>query len=1196
MKRLFLLSIVLIVMLTLPLTSESASTLITKIAGENQIGLAGDQLSVPLTVKVTSEGVVIVNQAVDFVVSSGRGSLTHTSVMTNSEGIAKTELTLGSKAAENIVDVKIGPFYFTSFTAMGVQPVTEKLVTSASFTPNIWKKYIGEPYTSTKTVPDLIDYSYAGYKYGEEAIPDDLGVRTYDVTTYGAIPDDGRSDVDAIKRALRAAQYGGIVFFPPGQYDVLTEIDADASIRIGTTDDKVANIVIRGSGAKGARRGGTTIKMHGNTNAQWDTYLKTAWQRSGKVDNIDGTYKRGVKSFNVYDASALRNKKYIIIQAVGLTGSDFNDHSARPESDMKSQWTDIRNNGIRIREYHEIDRIDGNTVYIKTPTTTPLNNKYYVRWANLMESVGIEDIHFDGGLGADYRHLGDPAEGQAGRNWIGLSSVAHSWVRRCRFSNSIMGVAISSSIATSVIGVVQDGLHGHYTVNISNGATNNFVGLVEVYTSNGRPSHGLNVSNHTTSNVFFGIGGVIDAPDAHGSQPRYTLFDNYFSVDHNSSSGNIRNLPHHLNGYTRWNNTTQSSELFNMWPGNYGAFVEGIMIGYKRDPNGWFSLWHSYKESHRSHVTPHSLWIAQYERRLGHEPTWLEDAKTDYEDFIRESFGLYDNRAPEFDPDFVTSIQVSEDAAINTLISFNLPATDPEGHAITYTLEGTDAASFKLSPKLGRIRTVAALDYETKSSYSVEIRAADAYGGESTLAISITVTDVNENYYLYGRTQQVIDALVDKINGADRAEDVRQASVENIISLDVSNRNVTALKSGDFDDMTSLRTLKLNDNSLKKLPVNIFSDLTSLQYLYIGNNKIATLNASVFSGLDQLAFLYMHNNNIKKLPSGIFRDLSSIYMINLHTNRLVDIGTGRFLGLSTLKQLYLQGNKIKSLSSTSFVGLENLTSLNLSGNILRKLDATAFESLPSSLENLILSDNKISSLPDSIFESFTSLKFLYLQDNRVDPMPIKVSLEKVGRREIKATIPTAAPFDMDIPVSVENGTITDGHTTISIKAGKLETAPADRLSVSRNVNVDDPVTASIGTLPSLPDNHNGYEFTKPDNPLTVLTGLGRSPARQDKPDATALLANYPNPFNPETWIPYQLAKRSDVRITIYNVYGAKVRELPLGIQSAGYYLNSGRAAYWDGRNATGEPVSTGVYFYQLKADNSSYLRKMVIMK
>ena len=130
-----------------------------------------------------------------------------------------------------------------------------------------------------------------------------------------------------------------------------------------------------------------------------------------------------------------------------------------------------------------------------------------------------------------------------------------------------MGVVISASTATSVIGVVQDGLHGHYTVNIGNGATNNFVGLVEVYTINGRPSHGLNVSNQATSNVFWGIGGVIDAPDVHGGQPRYTLFDNYFSVNHNSSSGNIKNLPHHLNGYTRWNNTTQSSELFNMWPG-----------------------------------------------------------------------------------------------------------------------------------------------------------------------------------------------------------------------------------------------------------------------------------------------------------------------------------------------------------------------------------------------------------------------------------------------------------------------------------------------------------------------------------------------------------------------------------------------------------------------------------------------------
>ena len=98
------------------------------------------------------------------------------------------------------------------------------------------------------------------------------------------------------------------------------------------------------------------------------------------------------------------------------------------------------------------------------------------------------------------------------------------------------------------------------------------------------------------------------------------------------------------------------------------------------------------------------------------------------------------------------------------------------------------------------------------------------------------------------------------------------------------------------------------------------------------------------------------------------------------------------------------------------------------------------------------------------------------------------------------------------------------------------------------------------------------------------------------PKKTALLANFPNPFNPETWIPYHLAKASDVQITIYDARGVVVRLLDLGHQRAGYYTDRSRAAYWDGRNEFGERVASGIYFYQLQADNMSLLRKMVILK
>ena len=98
------------------------------------------------------------------------------------------------------------------------------------------------------------------------------------------------------------------------------------------------------------------------------------------------------------------------------------------------------------------------------------------------------------------------------------------------------------------------------------------------------------------------------------------------------------------------------------------------------------------------------------------------------------------------------------------------------------------------------------------------------------------------------------------------------------------------------------------------------------------------------------------------------------------------------------------------------------------------------------------------------------------------------------------------------------------------------------------------------------------------------------------PDDTQLLANYPNPFNPETWIPYQLANSSDVQITIYDIRGLLIRTLALGHQSAGYYTGRSRAAYWGGRNALGERVASGIYFYQLQTDEISSMRKMLILK
>lgn len=97
-------------------------------------------------------------------------------------------------------------------------------------------------------------------------------------------------------------------------------------------------------------------------------------------------------------------------------------------------------------------------------------------------------------------------------------------------------------------------------------------------------------------------------------------------------------------------------------------------------------------------------------------------------------------------------------------------------------------------------------------------------------------------------------------------------------------------------------------------------------------------------------------------------------------------------------------------------------------------------------------------------------------------------------------------------------------------------------------------------------------------------------------DATKLLPNYPNPFNPETWIPYQLASATDVNLYIYSFDGRLVRTLALGYQQAGVYQSRNRAAYWNGKNASGERVASGIYYYTLSAGEFTATRRMVILK
>ena len=170
---------------------------------------------------------------------------------------------------------------------------------------------------------------------------------------------------------------------------------------------------------------------------------------------------------------------------------------------------------------------------------------------------------------------------------------------------------------------------------------------------------------------------------------------------------------------------------------------------------------------------------------------------------------------------------------------------------------------------------------------------------------------------------------------------------------------------------------------------------------------------------------------------------------------------------------------------------------------------------------------------------------------------------------------------------------TGGTITTSVRGDYFAAATAD-LARRGVVEVGDVMEVSvIGPGGNVESHTVGFKVRPDDVADAVLSirldGIGR-------PNLTQLLQNFPNPFNPETWMPYQLSEDGPVSLSIYDATGTLIRTLPLGYQSAGFYYSRARAAYWDGRNTFGESVASGVYFYQLRAGDYTALRRMVILK
>ena len=232
-----------------------------------------------------------------------------------------------------------------------------------------------------------------------------------------------------------------------------------------------------------------------------------------------------------------------------------------------------------------------------------------------------------------------------------------------------------------------------------------------------------------------------------------------------------------------------------------------------------------------------------------------------------------------------------------------------------------------------------------------------------------------------GRTQQVRDAILARIPGVSNCADVTAAHLAAIDgTLALLFKNITALSAEDFDGLTALEQLRLNENPLTELPDGVFDNLTSLAQLEMRENRLTELPDDVFDNLTSLWRLGMFGNPLTELPADVFDNLTSLRWLSLNGNNLTELPADVFDNLTSLTILDLDANDLTELPADVFDNLTSLTELWLSGNDLTELPDGVFDNL-TSLELLELRGNDLTELPDGVFDNLTSLELLELREN-----------------------------------------------------------------------------------------------------------------------------------------------------------------------------------------------------------------------
>ena len=547
-------------------------------------------------------------------------------------------------------------------------------LTAKAIDPNNCKEF--NDFVAGNSENMLLDFSYAGYMHGESAPAEasTFGYTVYDVTDYGAVPGDGKSDREAFMACVEAAtgkkfatdgvystldhleKANAIIYFPEGEFILHTAEDEptySGDTRYGSTIQiRCGNIILRGAG-----RDKTVLVMQDPNHPLNNNLYSSPIMLDFKHNSGIGSLANGISINTPVTANADKGEFSVTLENTdGLNEGTWvcltmeNDDPACVAKELQdcgyaadiTSGHDLHNNGVKVYEYHQVRKVDGNVVTFHEP----LHHEIDITYTNLTkgynwcvksyphyENVGIEDLTFKGNCKTTFVHHGSWEDDGAYKP-LGMTRLVNSWLRRVRFTSVSEACSIINCSNVSVYDVVIDGNRGHSSIR-SQASTRVFIGAVADISGDKAEGqfHATGVSKHSIGTVLWrNVWGNDACFEAHATQPRATLIDcckGGWLKYH--QGGDENQTPNHLSDLIVWNfcATATYDGTFNWWDNGSPSwkFLPPVVAGFHGEPTLFDEKQMKACISNGIPVNPESLYEAQLKERCGSVPAWLNSLK-----------------------------------------------------------------------------------------------------------------------------------------------------------------------------------------------------------------------------------------------------------------------------------------------------------------------------------------------------------------------------------------------------------------------------------------------------------------------------------------------------------------------------------------------------------------------------------------